>query len=71
MTAKEALLTRVSGYSEAQASSLLQRLESEDAESGRPLTAHEIDLIKRALADSDAGRTVSIEDVEREFGLTE
>ena len=71
MTAKEALIELVEDMSEDEAQWTLGWLADEHAQAPRPLSADEMASIARGLADVAAGRTVDLEDLERESGLAD
>jgi len=69
MTAKETLLDKVSAYSEEEAVTLLQRLEWEELEFPRPLTADQLEAADRAIAQLDDGLGVTQEELYQRFAL--
>lgn len=79
MTAKERLLERVRGLSEAEAGEALRLLDAREdpviaafaaaPEDDEPLTPDEEAAIDEADADFAGGRTVSLEEFERKHGL--
>jgi len=69
VTAKEALRDYIDELSDEEALSLWQRIQCEESEPPAPLTEGERAAIERGLADTHAGRTFSLEDVESELGI--
>ena len=79
MTAKEKLLERVTRLSEGEAEETLRLLEDredpvvaafrEAPEDDEPWTAEDEAAVAEADADFAAGRTVSHEEIKREFGI--
>ena len=79
MTAKEKLLQRVTKLSEAEADETLRLLDEradpvlrafrEAPEDDEPWTAEDEAAVAEADADFAAGRTVSHEEIKREFGI--
>lgn len=79
MTAKEKLLERVAKLSEAEADETLQLLDAKEdpvvaafrdaPEDDEPWTEEDEAAVAEADADFAAGRTVSHEEIKREFGI--
>lgn len=76
MTAKEKLLERVTGLSEEEAAETLRLLEDpvvaafrDTPEDDEPWTEADEAAVREADADFAAGRTVSHEEIKREFGI--
>lgn len=71
MTAKERLTECVDAFTETEAEKALEMLGLEQAEwpDFPPASPKVMEMFHRAMADSDAGRTVSDEEVTRQFGL--
>lgn len=68
MTAKEALRAYIDDLPEAGAARLLLQLQT-DPGMARPLTEHEIALVRRSLEEARAGNLIDQLEIEREFGI--
>jgi hypothetical protein len=70
MTAKEKLAEQVERFTEAEAEEalLLLGLDFGDWPDFPPASPRTMDLFRRALADSEAGRVIPDEELDRRFG---